>query len=116
MITSASLFGALVLTKLYGTEFEPVPDKGEIRIKFETPVDSSLEYSQAKLQQVDHIIRQHPDVKATYGVINSVTDRGKNHVSLRVTVTPRNKREKSLTELNNEFRQRMQSVAGISLT
>src|SRR5690606_36420599 len=77
MIAVASLFGALGLSKLIGTEFVPVPDKGEIRIKFETPVDSSLEYSQAKLQQVDHIIRQHPDVKATYGVINGVTDRGK---------------------------------------
>ncbi|MGL3044563.1 efflux RND transporter permease subunit [Acinetobacter pecorum] len=116
MIAVASLFGALGLSKLIGTEFVPVPDKGEIRIKFETPVDSSLEYSQAKLQQVDQIIRQHPDVKATYGVINGVTDRGKNHVSLRVTVTPRIEREKSLTELNNEFRQRLQSVAGISIT
>jgi HAE1 family hydrophobic/amphiphilic exporter-1 len=116
MIAVASLFGALGLSKLIGTEFVPVPDKGEIRIKFETPVDSSLEYSQAKLQQVDQIIRQHPDVKATYGVINGATDRGKNHVSLRVTVTPRTEREKTLNDLNNEFRQRLQSVAGISIT
>ena len=116
MIAVASLFGALALSKLIGTEFVPVPDKGEIRIKFETPVDASLEYSQAKLQQVDKIVRQHPDVRATYGVINGVTDRGKNHVSLRVTVTPRNEREKSLNDLNNEFRQRLQSVGGITIT
>lgn len=116
VIAVASLFGALALSKLIGTEFVPVPDKGEIRIKFETPVDASLEYSQAKLQQVDKIVRQHPDVRATYGVINGVTDRGKNHVSLRVTVTPRNEREKSLNDLNNEFRQRLQSVGGITIT
>lgn len=116
VIAVASLFGALALSKLIGTEFVPVPDKGEIRIKFETPVDASLEYSQAKLQQVDKIVRQHPDVHATYGVINGVTDRGKNHVSLRVTVTPRTEREKSLNDLNNEFRQRLQSVGGITIT
>ena len=116
VIAVASLFGALALSKLIGTEFVPVPDKGEIRIKFETPVDASLEYSQAKLQQVDKIVRQHPDVRATYGVINGVTDRGKNHVSLRVTVTPRTEREKSLNDLNNEFRQRLQSVGGITIT
>lgn len=116
VIAVASLFGALALSKLIGTEFVPVPDKGEIRIKFETPVDASLEYSQAKLQQVDRIVRQHPDVRATYGVINGVTDRGKNHVSLRVTVTPRTEREKSLNDLNNEFRQRLQSVGGITIT
>ncbi|WP_347453017.1 efflux RND transporter permease subunit [Acinetobacter thermotolerans] len=116
LIAVASLFGALGLSKLIGTEFVPVPDKGEIRIKFETPVDASLEYSQAKLKQVDEIIRKHPDVRATYGVINGVTDRGKNHVSLRVTVTPRTEREKTLTDLNNEFRDRLKSVGGITIT
>ncbi len=116
MIAVASLFGALGLSKLIGTEFVPVPDKGEIRIKFETPVDASLEYSQAKLLQVDKIIQQHPDVRATYAVINGVTDRGKNHVNIRVTVTPRTERKKSLTDLNNEFRQRLQQVGGITVT
>ena len=116
MIAVASLFGALGLSKLIGTEFVPVPDKGEIRIKFETPVDASLEYSQAKLLQVDKIIQQHPDVRATYAVINGVTDRGKNHVSIRVTATPRTERKKSLTDLNNEFRQRLQQVGGITVT
>jgi HAE1 family hydrophobic/amphiphilic exporter-1 len=49
-------------------------------------------------------------------VINGVTDRGKNHVSIRVTVTPRTERKKSLTDLNNEFRQRLQQVGGITVT
>ena len=116
LVAVASLFGALGLSKMIGTEFVPVPDKGEIRIKFETPVDATLQYSQAKLIQVDKIIRQHPEVRATYGAINSVTDRGKNHVSIRVSVTPRTERQQSLTELNNDFRQRLQSVAGITIT
>ncbi len=62
------------------------------------------------------MIRQHPDTRGTYGVINGLTDRGKNHVSIRVTVTPRNEREKSLSDLNNEFRERLKSIAGISVT
>ena len=116
LIAVASLFGALGLSKFVGTEFVPVPDKGEIRIKFETPVNASLEYSQAKLQQVDAIIRQHPEVKVTYGSINSTTDRGKNHVSIRISVTPRSERTQTLSDLNNEFRDRLKSVAGISIT
>ena len=116
LIAIASLFGALGLSKLIGTEFVPVPDKSEIRIKFETPVDATLAYSQAKLKQVDSIIRQHPEVRATYGAINSVSDRGKNHISIRVAVTPRTERQQSLTDLNNEFRSRLQSVAGITVT
>ena len=116
LIAVASLFGALGLSKMIGTEFVPVPDKGEIRIKFETPVDATLEYSQAKLKQVDRIIRQHPEVKATYGAINSATDRGKNHASIRVTVSPRTERSQTLTDLNNEFRTRLKHVAGITIT
>lgn len=116
LVAIASLFGALGLSKLIGTEFVPVPDKGEIRIKFETPIDASLEYSQAKLLQVEQIIRQNPEVRNTYGIINGVTDRGKNHISLRVTVTPRQQRKQTLNDLNNQFRQRLQSVAGIMVT
>ncbi len=49
-------------------------------------------------------------------MINGVTDRGKNHATLRVTVTPRQQRQQSLTEINNIFRKRLQSVAGITVT
>ena len=116
MIAIASLFGALALSKMIGTEFVPTPDKAQIRIKFETPVNASLEYSQAKLLQVEQILRQNPEVLGTYGVINGVTDRGKNHVSLHVTVTPRQQRDKTLIQLNNEFRDRLKSIAGIRVT
>lgn len=77
IIAIVSLVVALGLSKMIGTEFVPTPDKGEIRIQFETPVDSSLEYTQAKLHQVDQIIRQFPDVVSTYGVVNSEVDSGK---------------------------------------
>lgn len=116
LIAIASLVGALGLSKLIGTEFVPTPDKGEVRIKFETPVDASLEYTQAKLDQVTKIVNTFGFVKSTYGVINGVTDRGKNHATLRVTVTPRQQRQQSLTEINNIFRKRLQSVAGITVT
>lgn len=116
IIAIASLFAALGLSKLIGTEFVPTPDKGEIRIQFETPVDASLEYTQAKLHQVDKIIRQFPDVVSTYGVVNSGVDSGKNRAGLGVTLKPKQERSSDLNTLNNEFRDRLQSVAGIRVT
>lgn len=116
IIAIASLFAALGLSKLIGTEFVPTPDKGEVRIQFETPVDSSLEYTQAKLHQVDQIIRQFPDVVSTYGVVNSEVDSGKNHAGLGVTLKPKQERSSDLNTLNNEFRDRLQTVAGIRVT
>lgn len=116
IIAIVSLVVALGLSKMIGTEFVPTPDKGKIRIQFETPVDSSLEYTQAKLHQVDQIIRQFPDVVSTYGVVNSEVDSGKNHAGLGVTLKPKQERSADLTTLNNEFRDRLQSVAGIRVT
>ncbi|MCG9480788.1 efflux RND transporter permease subunit [Acinetobacter pittii] len=116
IIAIASLFAALGLSKLIGTEFVPTPDKGEVRIQFETPVDASLEYTQAKLHQVDQIIRQFPDVVSTYGVVNSEVDSGKNHAGLGVTLKPKQERSSDLNTLNNEFRDRLQTVAGIRIT
>lgn len=116
IIAIVSLFAALGLSKLIGTEFVPTPDKGEVRIQFETPVDASLEYTQAKLHQVDKIIRQFPDVVSTYGVVNSEVDSGKNHAGLGVTLKPKQERSSDLNTLNNEFRDRLQSVAGIQVT
>ncbi|WP_445115160.1 efflux RND transporter permease subunit [Acinetobacter sp. WZC-1] len=115
-IAIASLFGALALSGMIGSEFVPVPDKGQIRIKFETPVDASLAYTEAKLQQVDQIIRQNPMVQSTYGVINGVTNKGKNHAALQITVVPRHERSQRLDDLNNAFRERLKSVAGITVT
>ena len=116
IIAIASLVAALGLSKLIGTEFVPVPDKGEIRIQFETPVDASLEYTQDKLHQVDQIIRQFPDVVSTYGVVNSTINSGKNHAGLGVTLKPKQERSSDLATLNNEFRDRLQTVAGIHVT
>lgn len=116
IIAIVSLVVALGLSKMIGTEFVPTPDKGEIRIQFETPVDSSLEYTQAKLHQIDQIIRQFPDVVSTYGVVNSEVDSGKNHAGLGITLKPKQERSADLTTLNNEFRDRLQSVAGIRVT
>jgi len=116
IVAISSLFAALGLSKLIGTEFVPTPDKGEVRIQFETPVDASLEYTQAKLHQVDQIIRQFPDVVSTYGVVNSEVDSGKNHAGLGVTLKPKQERSLDLNTLNNEFRDRLQTVAGIRVT
>lgn len=55
-------------------------------------------------------------VISTYGVINGATDRGKNHVSLKVSVIPRQQRTETLTDINNEFRSRLENIAGISIT
>lgn len=111
-----SLFAAFALAGMIGKEFVPVPDRGELKIQFETPVDSTLHYTEAKVKQVDQILRDFPEVIMTYGSINSLGSAGRNSAVLRVTLTPKNQRQRGLDEIIDVMRTRLQSVAGISLT
>jgi HAE1 family hydrophobic/amphiphilic exporter-1 len=115
-VALASLVGAFMLAGLIGKEFVPTPDLGEMSVKFETPVDASLEYTQAKVSQVDQIIRAYPEVKATYATINSLGSRGRNKSQIRIQLKSKEERSRSLDQLNNDMRQRLQSVGGIIVT
>lgn len=111
-----SLVGAFGLAGMIGKEFVPVPDLGELKVQFETPVDSTLQYTEAKVKQVDQILRDLPEVVMTYGSINSIGSAGRNSAVLRVTLKPKADRERGLNELIDIMRARLQSVAGIKLT
>lgn len=115
-IAFASLVGALGLSKLIGSEFVPVSDKGSISIKFETPVDASLSYTNAKIRQVQTIVQHHPFVIDSYAVANSTTYRGKNKAQVLVRLTPRQSRDQTLTQIANDLRARLQHVGGIRVT
>ena len=111
-----SLIAAFGLAGMIGKEFVPVPDLGELKVKFETPVDSTLQYTEAKVKQVDQILRDMPEVVMTYGSINSVGNAGRNSAVLRVTLKAKSDRKRGLNELIDIMRTRLQSVAGITLT
>jgi HAE1 family hydrophobic/amphiphilic exporter-1 len=115
-IALASLFGAFALASNVGGEFVPEPDLSEIGVKFQTPAGSSLEYTQQKVLQVDAIIRQYPEVLASYATINTGMTVGKDHAGIRVKLKPKAERKLSQKELTNDMRKRLSQVAGITLT
>ncbi len=115
-IALGSLVGAFVLAANIGGEFVPEPDLSEIGVKFQTPAGSSLEYTQQKVLQVDAIIREYPEVLASYATINTGMNIGKDHAGIRVKLKPKSERERSQKELVTHMRKRISLVAGISLT
>lgn len=111
-----SLAIAFTLAGLIGKEFVPTPDLGELKVQFETPVDSTLQYTEAKVKQVDQILRGFPEVITTYGSINSTGNRGRNRATLRVSLKHKRDRERGLKVLINDIRHQLQAVGGIKLT
>ncbi len=116
IIAFCSFIGAFVLASHIGGEFVPEPDLSEISVRFETPTGSALEYSQAKVDQVTKIIREYPEVIATYATINSGMDSGKERAGIRVTLKPKAERSMTQKQLVVAIRERLLKVAGIKIT
>ncbi|MBC7549111.1 MAG: efflux RND transporter permease subunit [Polaromonas sp.] len=111
-IFTASIF----MVPLLGTEFVPKADFSETSLNFYTPVGSSLEATEAKAQQVEAIVREFPEVIYTLATINTGNAQGKMYASLYIRLVPRKDRSRSVDALSQVLRQRLQQVAGITLT
>eukprot|EP01036_Dinobryon_divergens_P056703 gene56703-75715_t len=82
LIALGTFVGSFALPKYIGFEFVPQADLGEQVVSIETPVGSSLEYTEAKLRQVDAALREFPEIDYTYGTVNTGYANGKNQGSL----------------------------------
>jgi HAE1 family hydrophobic/amphiphilic exporter-1 len=116
LIALASLVGALLLVPRLGTEFVPKADFSETSIMFYTPVGSSLATTEARARQVDAILREMPEVRYTLTTINTGNAAGRNYASVFVRLVDRKDRSRSVDQLSLPLRQRLQQVAGITVT
>ena len=80
---------------------------------FETPVGSSLEYTTAKLRQVDAAVREFPEVAYTYGTINTGSP-GKNQAFLYIRYKPLKERKRSPTQMAQPLRERLAAIPGVT--
>ena len=113
LIALATFVGSFALPKYIGFEFVPQADLGEQVVSIETPVGSSLEYTEAKLRQVDAALREFPEIDYTYGTVNTGYANGKNQASLYLKLKPLKDRKRSPEQLAQPIRERLASIPGI---
>lgn len=116
LIAVGSLVMAFFAVSLVGKEFVPQADMGEMKVKFETPVNANLQYTEQKATQVNAILQEFSEVESTYATINSLAYSGKNRVQINVRLVPKQQRPKGLDQLNREIRARLQQIGGIEIT
>ncbi|MEY2994457.1 MAG: Multidrug resistance protein MdtC [Pseudomonadota bacterium] len=115
-VAVSTLVGAVMLTPLLGSEFVPKADYSETRISFYTPVGSSMDVTEQRARQVEQIVREFPEVEYTLTTINTGVAQGKIYASVYVRLVDRNKRTGSVDEMSAKLRERLRSVAGITVT
>jgi hydrophobic/amphiphilic exporter-1 (mainly G- bacteria), HAE1 family len=107
---------AIPAAGLIGTEFVPQADYSETGITFNTPVGSSLEFTESKTHQVEAVLREFPEVLDTYSTVNTGTSQGKSYASVFVRLVPRAERSRSTTQMTPLLRARLAQIAGITVT
>jgi len=113
LIALATFVGSFALPKYIGFEFVPQADLGEQVVSIETPVGSSLEYTEAKLRQVEAALREFPEIDYTYGTVNTGYANGKNQASLYLRLKPLKDRKRSPDQLAQPIRERLAAIPGI---
>jgi hydrophobic/amphiphilic exporter-1 (mainly G- bacteria), HAE1 family len=117
VLMALGIFVASVfMVRLLGTEFVPKADFSETSVRFETPVGTSLEATEAKTRQVEAILRDFPEVRYTVSTINTANAQGKNNVNLYIRLVDRKNRSRNADQMSAALRERLKQVPGIAVT
>lgn len=116
ILATTTMIGSFFLLPYIGTEMLPQADFAETMVNFTTPEGSSLELTETKAKQVDAALREFPEVEYTYTAINTGNANGKNSAALYVRLKPRKDRKRSVLELSQPIRDRLQQIGGITVT
>lgn len=111
--TVVTFVGSLAMVPLVGVEFVPSSDEGRLTISVTTPVGSSLDYTGAKMAQVEKALGEFPEIKSVYTTINGGQVAGKNRATVQVELVPVAERSRTPAVLAQPIRERLAHIAGI---
>ena len=106
----ASLLGAMALMPLVGSEFVPETDQGYTQLALRMPVGSSLERSDAKVRQVEDIVRALPEVENLSTSVGGAGQR--NQAWLNIALKPRQERKRSQKQVEEAIRAEIAKIPG----
>src|SRR5690606_7694965 len=112
VLAAFAFFGSFALVPLIGVEFMPEEDEGRVFIRLNAPIGSSLEYTDAKIRDVEAVLREIDGVDAIMAMVG--TDEGRNYARIRMALVDRKKADRrSQQEIEKEIRERLARVAGL---
>jgi len=114
-VAAATFFGSFALLPFIGSEFFPRGDDGFTSLRINTPLGSSLEYTDAKARQVEVLLREFAEIETIATQVG--TEEGKNYARLNLRLTDRAVTgRRPQKDLEKAIRERIKQVAGVDLT
>ena len=114
--TAAGIFfGSFFLVPLIGTEFFPEDDDGFTSLRINTPIGSSLEYTDAKTRQVEEALKAFPEIELVDTQVG--TEDGRNYARLNLKLTDVLKTgRRPQQEIEKAIRDRVAQIAGLEMS
>ncbi len=110
-------FASFALLPLIGKELMPQVDEGFISLRLNTPVGTSLEFTDTKVREVEAVLKQFPEVvlaMTTVGIDDSIGG-GRNYARVNMKLTGRSARARSQKEIERAIRAALRPIPGIEL-
>lgn len=95
-------------------EFVPEADEGRFRISFKTPLGSSIEYTETRLELIEDIIAGYPDQIASYFTTIGFGAQGQVSTgNANIRMKDRGERTMSQQELIERMRKQLEAIPGV---
>ncbi|MDQ6620662.1 MAG: efflux RND transporter permease subunit [Pseudomonadota bacterium] len=115
LLLALGLFiGSFFVLPLVGTEFVPEGDQGFLSLRLNTPVGSSLQFTDRKVRQVEEILTRFPEVDLALTTVG--TEEGRNYARVNLRLKPRSERARSQKDLERAIREALRPLPGIQLS
>lgn len=114
--TAAGIFfGSFFLVPMIGTEFFPEDDDGFTSLRINTPIGSSLEYTDAKTRQVEEALKAFPEIEIVDTQVGTEDGRNYARLNLKLTDILKTKRRPQ-QEIEKAIRERVAQIAGLEMS
>ncbi len=108
-IAAATFFGSFLIVPFIGSEFVPQEDNNWTSVQIQTPIGSSLTYTNTKAEQVESALKDFPEIKRVSKTVN------KNNAWFELQLVNKETRKRTQKQLDDAIRTRLNRIAGLEI-
>ena len=113
-VAIVSIVAAGIIIPRLGFTWMPDGNNDDFSVGFRTAPGSTLEYTLGKGREISDFLKKHPDVEYTYLTAGGGFRGTPNQGSVNVQLKAHDKRDRTLTEIQNQLRGQLRQITGVS--